>query len=63
MADFNAALIDERNLAMAEKAKEYMKTGKTVFFAVGAAHMANETGVVALLTAAGYTVEEIGVTP
>lgn len=59
MADFNAALIDERNLAMAEKAKEYLQTGKTVFFAVGAAHMANETGVVALLKAAGYTVEEI----
>ena len=63
MADFNAVLIDERNLAMAEKAKEFMETGKTVFFAVGAAHMANETGIVALLTAAGYTVEEINVTP
>ena len=56
---YNTALIDERNVNMAEKAKEYLASGKTVFFAVGAAHMANETGIVQLLTDAGYTVERI----
>ena len=62
MAAFNRELIDERNAAMAEKAKEYLRSGKTVFFAVGAAHMANDTGIVALLKNAGYTVEEINKT-
>ncbi len=56
--DYNARLIDERNAAMAEKAKEHLRSGKTVFFAVGAAHMANASGIVQLLKDAGYTVEE-----
>ena len=56
---YETALIDERNASMAEKAKEYLASGKTVFFAVGAAHMANATGIVQLLTDAGYTVEQI----
>ena len=57
---YNEALVDDRNRTMAEKAEEYLLSGRTVFFAVGAAHMANETGIVQLLRDAGYTVEEIG---
>ncbi len=57
---YNEALVDDRNRTMAQKAEAYLLSGKTVFFAVGAAHMANETGVVQLLRNAGYTVEEIG---
>lgn len=57
---YNEALVDDRNRAMAQKAEAYLLSGKTVFFAVGAAHMANETGLVQLLRNAGYTVEEIG---
>jgi uncharacterized protein YbaP (TraB family) len=56
---YNTALVDDRNRTMAEKATEYLASGRTVFFAVGAAHMANETGIVQLLIDAGYTVEEI----
>ncbi|MCR5664351.1 MAG: TraB/GumN family protein [Oscillospiraceae bacterium] len=55
--DYNRAMLDDRNLGMAERAKEYLASGQTVFFAVGAAHMANEPGLVQLLTDAGYTVE------
>ena len=55
---YNKALIDDRNRTMAEKAKEYLLSGRTVFFAVGAAHMANATGIVQLLRDAGYTIEE-----
>lgn len=54
---YNRALLDERNLGMRDKALEYLASGQTVFFAVGAAHMANEVGLVYLLSEAGYTVE------
>lgn len=57
--DFNRKLLDERNLGMRDKALEYLASGKTVFFAVGAAHMANEAGLVQLLTDAGCTVERV----
>lgn len=58
LSDYNERVVSERNASMAEKAKEYMQSGKTVFFAVGAAHMANDAGIVQLLKDAGYTVEE-----
>ncbi len=59
--DYNYRLVDERNLGMRDKAIEYLNSGETVFFAVGAAHMANEAGLVQLLTDAGYTVQQIEV--
>ena len=55
--DYNRKLLDERNLGMRDRALEYLADGKTVFFAVGAAHMANEEGLVQLLSEAGCTVE------
>lgn len=55
--DYNRKLLDERNLGMRDKALEYLASGDTVFFAVGAAHMANDMGLVRLLTDAGCTVE------
>ncbi len=57
--DYSYRLIDERNLGMRDKAEEYLKSGKTVFFAVGSAHMANAQGLVRLLTDAGYSVETV----
>ncbi|MGX8692786.1 MAG: TraB/GumN family protein [Clostridia bacterium] len=57
--DYNRKLLDERNLGMRDKALEYLSSGQTVFFAVGAAHMANEAGLVQLLSDAGCSVEEI----
>ncbi len=56
---YNRLLLDDRNIGMKDKAISYLESGKTVFFAVGAAHMANEVGLVKLLTDAGYNVEEI----
>ena len=55
--DYNRRLLDDRNLGMRDKALQYLASGETVFFAVGAAHMANEGGLVQLLTDAGCTVE------
>ncbi len=57
--DYNRRLLDDRNLGMFDRAVEYLGSGQTVFFAVGAAHMANGVGLVQLLTDAGYTVEEV----
>lgn len=55
--DYNRRLLDERNLGMRDRSLEYLASGDTVFFAVGAAHMANDVGLVKLLSDAGCTVE------
>ncbi|MBR5272175.1 MAG: TraB/GumN family protein [Clostridia bacterium] len=60
--DYNKKLMDDRNVGMADKAEEYIKSGKTIFFAVGAAHMVGETGLVKTLTDRGYTVERVSFT-
>jgi uncharacterized protein YbaP (TraB family) len=57
--EFNDAMITNRNIGMADKAEEYMADGKSVFFAVGAAHMIGDGGIVDLLTERGYDVMRI----
>ena len=54
--EYNQYLTIERDAIMLEKAKEYIASGDTVFFAVGSAHVLGETGLVDSLRAAGYTV-------
>ena len=54
--EYNQYLTVERDAIMLEKAKEYIASGDTVFFAVGCAHVLGETGLVDSLRAAGYTV-------
>ncbi|MBQ7714642.1 MAG: TraB/GumN family protein [Clostridia bacterium] len=49
-------LVSERNVSMSEKAIEYIESGKTVFIAVGVAHMLGENGIVQSLRNAGYMV-------
>ena len=56
---YNKALLDDRNVGMAEVALGYMAEGKTVFFAVGTGHMVGDKGLVQLLTDAGCTVERV----
>ena len=57
--DYNKALVDDRNVGMAEVALGWLAEGKTVFFAVGTGHMVGDTGLVQLLTDAGCTVERV----
>ena len=59
--DYNFKMLDERNIGMADKAKEYLKSGDTVFFAVGAGHMVGDAGIVSLLEKDGYTVKRISI--
>ncbi len=56
--EYMKALQEDRDALMLEKAKEYLESGETVFYAVGLAHLLNEDGgLVFKLAEAGYTVE------
>ena len=54
--EYEKQMFDDRNLHMADKAEEYLKTGKTTFYVVGSGHMVGETGIVKLLRERGYQV-------
>ncbi len=55
--EYENAMSTERDINMIEVAKEYLASGKTVFYAVGLAHLLADDGLVDGLRAAGYTVE------
>ncbi len=59
LEDYNDQMLTQRNLGMRDKALEWLKAGDKVFFAVGAAHLVDEGGLVELLRAEGYTVEQL----
>ena len=52
-------LIDDRNIAMAEKVEGYLKGNDQAFVVLGAAHVVGDTGIVKLLKAKGYKVEQV----
>ena len=53
-AQFQEALIEKRNVTMAERVAPILENGK-VFVAVGALHLPDETGLVKLLRDQGFT--------
>ncbi len=55
--EYNQAMSTDRNAIMVDKAKEYLESGDTVFYAVGLAHLLEEDGLINGLRDAGYTVE------
>ena len=55
--EYNKAMSTDRNAAMLTVAREYLSGDKTVFYAVGLAHLLEEDGLVNTLRSAGYTVE------
>ena len=59
MEDYNRKMIVERNLGMRDKALEWLRAGDKVFFAVGAAHLVGDAGLISLLRQAGYSVEQV----
>lgn len=59
LEDYNDQMLTQRNLGMRDKALQWLQAGDKVFFAVGAAHLVDEGGLVELLRAAGYTVEQV----
>ena len=55
--EYEQAISTNRDKGMVESAKSYLTSGKTVFYAVGLAHLLADNGLVDSLRAAGYTVE------
>ena len=55
--EYEKAVEENRNIDMLEVAKGYLDSGKTVFYAVGLAHLLADDGLVNTLREAGYTVE------
>ena len=53
-------LLHRRDTLFEEKAIEYLQSGNTVLFSVGAAHIVGEGALADRLEKAGYTVKEIG---
>jgi uncharacterized protein YbaP (TraB family) len=47
--DLYKILLDDRNITMTNKIKEYLKTDKTYFLVVGAGHLIGEKGILNLL--------------
>ena len=56
---FTRLMLDERNLAMAQRAVAMLKEPGTTFFAVGAAHLFGEHGLVAELKRRGHAVKAL----
>ena len=58
--EYNKAMGPDRNEGMLKKAIEYLESGDVVFYAVGLAHLLDNTnGLVDTLQEAGYTVEQV----
>ncbi len=58
--EYNDAMLNNRNIGMADTAENMLNNGQKVFYIVGAAHMVGTTGIVALLRQRGFTVKQIG---
>jgi uncharacterized protein YbaP (TraB family) len=56
---FGRRLIDARNRNWLPKIEEYLRSGKTYFVVVGAGHMGGPSGLLAMLRARGYKVEQL----
>ena len=56
-AEYQKAMITDRNKAMLKAACKYLESDETVFYAVGLAHLLGEDGLVESLREKGYTVE------
>ena len=52
-------LIDVRNLNWLPKIEGYLRSGKTYFVVVGAGHMGGPNGLLAMLRARGYKIEQL----
>lgn len=52
-------LLDARNRNWVPKIEEYMRSGQTYFVVVGAAHMGGPNGLLSLMGARGYKIEQL----
>ena len=60
LEEYDQGMNQERNADMLDVAVEYLESGEVVFYAVGLAHLLDDTsGLVEALREAGYTVEQV----
>jgi uncharacterized protein YbaP (TraB family) len=59
MDEYYDVMLTQRNAGMRDKAVEWLEAGDKVFFAVGAAHLLGEDGLITLLRDEGYAVEQL----
>lgn len=52
-------MFTERNIKMADKIEEYLKTKSSYFIVVGAGHLVGQEGIVSLLRQKGFQVEQL----
>ena len=57
--EYNTAMMLNRDIAMTELVIEMLSGNQTIFFAVGAAHIVGENGVIEQLEAQGWTVTRV----
>lgn len=57
--EYDKMMLDDRNRVMINKAREYLKRRKKVFYVVGLAHMLGDGGIVEGLRDLGFTVEQM----
>jgi uncharacterized protein YbaP (TraB family) len=57
--DVRKALLQDRNLHMADVAEQFLNGNEQAFVVVGAAHMVGKDGIVRILAKRGYTVEQV----
>ncbi len=56
---FNDRLLDARNRAWVPKIENFIRSGNTYFVVVGAGHFGGRNGLLALLRAKGYRIEQL----
>jgi uncharacterized protein YbaP (TraB family) len=59
--EFDKAMLQDRNLHMADVAEQFLKGKEPAFVVVGAGHMVGPDGVVKLLEKRGYKVEQVAI--
>ena len=59
MEEFYRALLDDRNVGMADKIDEWLKADTDIYVVVGAGHFSGKMGIISLLEDKGYKVEQM----
>jgi len=59
MEEFYRALLDDRNVGMADKIDEWLKADTDIYVVVGAGHFSGKMGILSLLEDKGYKVEQM----
>ena len=59
--EFAKAMVEDRNLHMADAAEQFLKGKEQAFVVVGAGHMVGPGGVVRILEKRGYKVEQVAI--